>query len=390
MEQVVTPWKAEAENGKFDYQKLIDQFGVEPITPELLVRFEKVTGHPPHPWMRRGIFFAHRQLDAILDDHEKGKPIFLYSGRGPSSEMHIGHMPSFMFTKWLQDVFNAVVVIQIADDEKYMFKNMNFDDIYKLGFENAKDIIACGFNREKTFIFSNRDYSRNPTYQNIVWNILKHTSVYSVQATFGIEQSMPVGTMLWPCYQSAAAFSASFEDIFGKENVRCLIVYGVDQDPYQRVARDVAHTLGYLKSCGIMMQFLPSLEGTSKMSSTADNNKPVTTIFMNDNPKTIYDKIKKYAFSGGKETLKEHREKGGDLTIDIPYAYLRFFEVDDQRLKEIGDAYASGQMLTSEIKKIVADKVTDLVLNHQKNKEAITEEEVKYYYDLKKFSSKST
>ena len=81
------------------------------------------------------------ELDLILNDYENKKQIFLYSGRGPSSDMHIGHMPSFLFTKWLQDVFQAIVIIQIADDEKYMFKNMDFDSIYKLGFENAKDII---------------------------------------------------------------------------------------------------------------------------------------------------------------------------------------------------------------------------------------------------------
>lgn len=380
MSQIVTPWKAETQNGKFDYKKLIEQFGVEPITEELLLRFEKVTGYKPHPWLRRGIFFAHRELDLILNDYENKKPIFLYSGRGPSSDIHIGHMPSFMFTKWLQDVFKAIVIIQIADDEKYMFKNMNFEDIYKLGFENAKDIIACGFDRDRTFIFSNRDYSRNANYQNIVWNILKHTTISKIQKTFGLEKDYPAGTILWPCYQSASAFSASFEDIFGKDNIRCLIVYGVDQDPYQRVARDVAPILNYYKPCGIMMQFLPALEGNSKMSSGKS-----TTIYMNDNNKTVYDKIKKYAFSGGKETLKEHREKGGDLSIDIPYLYLTFFEFDDMELKRIGDEYESGKMLTSEIKKILSDKLLEIIINHQKNRSNITDDIVKHFYDIEKF-----
>lgn len=33
-------------------------------------------------------------------------------------------------------------------------------------------------------------------------------------------------------------------------------------------------------------------------------------------------KINKYAFSGGKETTEEHREKGGDPDIDVSYQYL--------------------------------------------------------------------
>ena len=95
-------------------------FGVQPITTELLDRFEKITKHKPHIWLRRGLVFAHRDFDQILDDYEKGNPIYIYTGRGPSSQsMHIGHLVPFMFTKWLQDVFNAVVVIQIADDASY-------------------------------------------------------------------------------------------------------------------------------------------------------------------------------------------------------------------------------------------------------------------------------
>ena len=41
-----------------------------------------------------------REFDRILDRYEQGKPFFLYTGRGPSSDsVHIGHMIPFVFTK---------------------------------------------------------------------------------------------------------------------------------------------------------------------------------------------------------------------------------------------------------------------------------------------------
>jgi tryptophanyl-tRNA synthetase len=47
----------------------------------------------------RGLMRA-RELDKILDRFEAGKPFFLYTGRGPSSDsMHLGHMVPFVFTK---------------------------------------------------------------------------------------------------------------------------------------------------------------------------------------------------------------------------------------------------------------------------------------------------
>lgn len=34
----------------------------------------------------------------------------------------MGHLVPFMFTKFLQDALNVPLVIQITDDEKYLFR----------------------------------------------------------------------------------------------------------------------------------------------------------------------------------------------------------------------------------------------------------------------------
>lgn len=106
--------------------------------------------------MRRGIVFSHRELEAILDRYEKGEPFFLYTGRGPSSDsMHIGHTIPFSFTKWLSDVFNVPLVIMLTDDEKFLFsEKRTIAEVKHYARENAKDIIACGFDPKKVFIFS--------------------------------------------------------------------------------------------------------------------------------------------------------------------------------------------------------------------------------------------
>jgi len=52
------------------------------------------------------------------------------------------------------------------------------------------------------------------------------------------------------------------------------------------------------------------------------------------------------------------------LEIDIPYNYLTFFMEDDEKLKEIGEKYKSGKMMTSEIKNILIDLLTKIVENH--------------------------
>ena len=121
----VTPWEVK---GKVDYDKLIEKFGTSRVDASLLERLERLTGDL-HLLFRRGIIFSHRDFDLALADYERKKPIFLYTGRGPSGKMHIGHIMPFYFTKWLQDKFNANLYIQITDDEKYYFKDKSLEEI---------------------------------------------------------------------------------------------------------------------------------------------------------------------------------------------------------------------------------------------------------------------
>ena len=39
---------------------LLPQFGCQWIEPDLVARVQRVTGRPAHPFLKRGIFFAHR------------------------------------------------------------------------------------------------------------------------------------------------------------------------------------------------------------------------------------------------------------------------------------------------------------------------------------------
>eukprot|EP01071_Lankesteria_metandrocarpae_P008506 Lankesteria_metandrocarpae@DN4980_c0_g2_i1.p1 len=207
--QKVTAWEVEAEGG-IDYDKLIRQFGCSPITPNLINRIEALTGRVPHRYLRRNIFFSHRDLTQLLNAYELGKPFYLYTGRGPSSQsMHVGHLVPFMFTKWLQEAFNVPLVIQLTDDEKFIFKdNLSIDEAHRLAYENAKDIIACGFDLENTFIFSDLDYIQ--TMYPLVLRIQKKVTCSQARGIFGFSESDNIGKYSFPAIQAAPSFSRCF------------------------------------------------------------------------------------------------------------------------------------------------------------------------------------
>jgi len=64
----------------------------------------------------------------------------------------------FNCLRYLQDAFNVPLVIQMTDDEKFLWKDLTLEECKRYTIENARDIIALGFDINKTFIFSDLDY----------------------------------------------------------------------------------------------------------------------------------------------------------------------------------------------------------------------------------------
>jgi tryptophanyl-tRNA synthetase len=387
----------------------VHAFRSKRIDAELLARVEKLTvgrGRVPclHPFLRRGIFFSHRDLSAICSAAEAAEaaaaaaggsgssaspPFYLYTGRGPSSAaMHLGHLVPFLMTQWLQKAFDVPLVIQMTDDEKFLWKGEykdgegdNLEHYHSLAVENAKDIIACGFDKSKTFIFSDLDYVGS-MYPNIV-RIWKAVTYSQAKGCFGFEGSSNIGQSAFPAIQAAPSFPSSFPVPLGNQNLLpCLIPCAIDQDPYFRITRDIAHkivpTNHPLKGKPALLhsKFFPPLEGAlGKMSSSNENS----AVFLTDSPDAIAEKIKTHAFSGGQATKALQEEKGADLEVDVAYQWLSFFLDNDEELAAIGDSYSRGQgayWSTGLVKDKLVDVLQKMVAVHQARRDTITNDEV--------------
>jgi len=389
-------------SGKIDYEKLIRDFGSTRISKELMDRIERLTvgrGRVPrlHHWLRRDIYFSHRDMETLCKLLEQGNPFYLYTGRGPSSAaMHLGHLIPFLFTKWLQDAFDVPLVIQMTDDEKFLWKGKYEDETgdnlmhyYHLTMENAKDIIACGFDKKKTFIFSDLDYVGH-MYPNIV-RIWKSVTYNTAKGAFGFVGESNIGQSAFPAVQAAPSFPSSFKIPLGNQDkLCCLIPCAIDQDPYFRVTRDIAHKLVPKdhplggKPALIHAKFFPPLEGAAgKMSASNENS----AVYLTDTPEMIENKIMKYAFSGGRDTAKEQREKGADLEKDVAYQWLRFFLEDDEELERIGKSYSTGQgdfWNTGSVKQRLVQELQQMVGAHQERRAKITDDEVREWMEVRR------
>ncbi len=355
----VDPWNV---TGKVDYSKLMKKFGTQPIGNDIIERVQKITGDV-HFMLRRGIFFTHRDFQWILDLYERGDKFYLYTGRGPSDHTHIGHLVPWIFTKWLQDKFGAKLIFQLTDDEKYLTsEKLEPEDTHSLAIDNALDIIALGFDKKKTEILIDTDNAKT-LYTNAI-QIAKRITFSTVKATFGFNYTTNIGMIFYTSIQSVPAM---LESVRAGKNVPCLIPHGIDQDPHFRITRDILPRMGYLKPASIQNVFIPSLSGVEGKMSSSDPNH---AIFVTDNASTVKKKVNKYAFSGGKTSVEEHRKLGGDPDIDVSFQWLKImFEPDDSKLKKIEEDYRSGALLTGELKAILIERVNSFLKQHQEKRE---------------------
>lgn len=346
---------------------------------------------PPalHHFFTRDIVFSHRDLHKALADIEDSvqpghHSAYLYTGRGPSAgSMHVGHVLPFMLTKYLQDVFNLPLVIQITDDEKYLFRDVPFEGARaeELINNNIKDIIAFGFNPRHTFIFRNTAYMGEmyttvlPLQHSMTANAVKHT--------LGLQDTDNIGKLAFPAAQAAPGFSGAFRRVLqnaGKP-MRCLIPCAIDQDPFFVLTRAAAPRLRLRPPALLHTKFLPALKGLEhKMSSSAEENGVIT---LHDTDKQVRKKMRR-AFSGGRATLEEMRERGADLDVDVAYQYLRFFCPDEAFFADATDRYGRGLMNSGEVKDAAADCLIRHVLHDWRaRRAAVTDADVVHYCSIR-------
>lgn len=345
----VNPWEVK---GDIDYDKLVKSFGTTLIDSKLSKRLANA-----HPLLRRGIYFSHRDFDKWLAAYDSKKKVSVLTGRGPSEKMHLGHLVPFLVAKSLQDEFECSVFIPISDDEKFYVKsNLTFEDSLKYSYDNILDLIALGFKPGKTFIFE--DFVYTDIYK-FAAQCAKRINYSEAKAVFGLKPENNIGWSFYPAMQAAHILYPQFRD--GKHNV--VVPVGIDQDPFIRLTRGLAEHFNFEKPAALHARFIPGLSGGAKMSSSDTTND---VIYLTDTPEEVKKKINKYAFSGGRDTLEEHRRLGGNPDVDVSFQYLKIlFENDDKKLEQIEKDYRSGKLLSGEMKAILIEKINAFLKTHQ-------------------------
>ena len=354
---MITPWEVK---GSVDYERLIKEFGLQsmPVLPE---QFD-------HLLFRRKIIFAHRDFQRIVEAVEKKKPFVMMTGLMPSGKFHFGHKMVADQMVFYQNL-GAKLYITVADIEAYNTRISDVAELKKTAIEEyLLNFIALGLSPKNCdFYFQSKrsqDGKKACAYYRLAEMLARNATFNEFRAVYGEITPAKMSSSL---LQAADMLHPQLPEFEGGP-VPTVVPVGVDQDPHLRLARDIsqrAEAFKFLQLSSTYHLFQPGLKG-GKMSSS----DPMSYIALTDTPDEAERKIKKYAFSGGQQTVEEHRKKGGNPDVDTSFQMLRYgLEPDDKKLKQIYDDYKSGKLLTSELKQIAIDKVRKFLEQHHKERE---------------------
>ncbi len=281
------------------------------------------------PSTLRGLIEYQRGLSDF--DPTKPEEYMLYTGRGPShGSFHIGHLPGIQLIKAFQAYLGSKIFFMISDDEK-IFR----DDIdHAKMAENVANILAQLAKLGLTE--ANTDYHINSAgisaeHYSILIRLLGMTNINTLNNIFG--EKTNVGEYFYPLYQILPCF-------LGKQ---CIVIAGKDQDPFFRLARDLARRLGHKPPILLYTKSVPGLDGTDKMSTSIPTSLP---IFLTDTAAIVKSKIAKVKKVGA-GSLDELFEHGANLEQDTLYQLLQLFEPDADRLTMITRGYTVGYAATA-------------------------------------------
>ncbi len=220
----IDPWGSAQST---DYGRIIDQFGLTPFKGE--------DAPSPSKLHRRGIVFAHRDVEQVFEATRTGSPFGVLTGLMPSGQMHLGHSMVVEQVRWFQDL-GGDVTIAVADLESQATRGVSLEKGRKVALEEyIAHYAALGLNPEKTNVYFQ---STRPVVQRLGFQLGKRTNLSEFEAIYGFGGDTNLAHVQAPMVQVGDILHPQLDDFGGLRPI--VVPVGVDQDPHLRLTRGLA------------------------------------------------------------------------------------------------------------------------------------------------------
>ncbi len=348
---VLDPWGTSSIK---DYTKLMQQFGIEPLSEELVKELPYA-----HRLIRRKIIFGHRDLGIIVKALQEGSEYAVMTGIKPSGDFHLGtKLTSEEFIYFLSLSPKARGFFAVADLEAYADNRIPLEESYQIALNNLMDMLALGLDPKRVYVYR----------QSEEMSVLRLAFIFSRSVTYNTLEAI-YGQKPFSLYFSALVQAG---DILNPQLPHndgpkpTVVPVGADQDPHIRLTRDLASKhrddLGFIPPAATYHKLLRDLTGQEKMSK----RNPMGILYLNEGLKSAKLKVMN-AYTGGRATAEEQRKMGGEpekCVIFVELLSAHFLE-DDKKLEELYWDCKTGRILCGECKARAWELISGWLRDHQ-------------------------
>jgi len=237
----IDPWGSAQST---DYERIIEQFG--------LSRFDATSLPQGSKLHRRGIVFAHRDLEFITQSHARAEPFGVLTGLMPSGRMHLGHSMVIEQIKSYQDM-GGDVTIAVADLESQATRGISLSEGRQIALtEYVANYAALGLDPNKTNVYFQ---SSRPVVQRLGFQLGKRTNLSEFEAIYGFTGDTNLAHVQAPLVQVGDILHPQLDEYGGLRPI--VVPVGVDQDPHLRLTRGLAAKTNWFNmrpaSTGVML-----------------------------------------------------------------------------------------------------------------------------------------
>ena len=296
--------------------------------------------------MRRNLASRHEGLEDVFRHLARGGTVRILVNYLPDQRPSLSDLMLWDFAKYLHDILASEIVFHVLDDWAYLSKDgLRQKDALSYSLDALYHFSTLGFDAAKTKIIVNtRDVKLG---YNHALSLAKLVSFAEAKSLLVLKNSSNIGEIF-----AASMLAAPLFDVDDGAPLTLIPCFEREKRLYEMV-RKTTPRLGTPAPAMLLLKELPSLTGKEEDAGVL----PEAQIYVDENLKTSRTKVMN-AYTGGKATIKEQREKGGNPDICPVYKYmLYFFDPMDARVKEQRRRCRSGALLCGEHKKDLWAKV---------------------------------
>ena len=298
----IDPWGSSQST---DYSRIIEKFGLSSM--------DGVSLGSPSRLHRRGIVFAHRDFDMILEAKRLGSPFGVLTGLMPSGKMHLGHSMVIDQVKWFQEQ-GGDVTIAVADLESTATRGISLAEGRRIASEEyVANYAALGLDPDKTTVYFQ---SQRNVVQKLGFQLGKRTNLSELEAIYGFDGSTNLAHVQAPLVQAGDILHPQLDEFGGLRPI--VVPVGIDQDPHLRLTRGLAAKTNWFNVSDAKM-------GLQVGVSIQDDNASVMGVepsgrVNKDVQKQIFSQIVDAISSLGYSDIMSNPKHG---TVNIPSATSR-------------------------------------------------------------------